>query len=639
LANLLIFPTAVRVARAGVNEMSPERVTEALETLAAMVPVAAIGLDARGVVDLWNPAAASIFGWGAEELLGKLLPAELGVAGAAHFEAGAPVRTKDGRSVGVEFRMAQRPSGGMLLVADFPRPAASEQESDARTKAESQLRELLEAAPDAILEVDREGRIVLLNKVTEKLFGYSRDELLGAPVDLLLPDALRDRHHLHRAEYSARPSTRPMGQGLTLLARRSDGSELPVEISLSPIRSGDGFTVMAIVRDVTERRIFEREIRRANIELEARNREVENANQLKSEFLASMSHELRTPLHTIIGFTELLKEESQGSLNDAQKRFVGHVHRDSVHLLELINDILDLSKIEANQMELQIESFDAREVAREALLGIVPASEAKKIALEDRFEKAVFVLADRLRYREIVTNLLSNAVKFTPRGGRVSIGLSLAAGLASISVADTGIGIAAADQEVIFDRFRQVGSGTSGVREGTGLGLAIVRRLVQMHGGTITVDSAPGRGSVFTFTMPLDPARSREQPLVLIIEDEPGGRELLASYLNPLGIRTEFAATADEGIAMARRLRPDAITLDLLLPARVGWHVLEELRTSPETSGVPVFVISVLDRDRAALARGAAEYLQKPVNREVLLRALREHAPDRFGSIKLETSR
>jgi len=426
-----------------------------------------------------------------------------------------------------------------------------------------------------------------------------------------------------------------MGQGLTLSARRRDGSELPVEISLSPIRVGDSFSVMAIIRDVTERRVFEHEIQRANRELAQRNREVENANQLKSEFLASMSHELRTPLHTIIGFTELLKEESQGPLNDPQKRFAGHVYRDSVPLLELINDILDLSKIEANQMELQIESFDACDVVVEALQGITPAAEAKALSVEGRFAAPVFVMADRLRFREIASNLLSNAVKFTPKGGSVRVDISVQTpDIVSISVADTGIGIAPADQEVVFDRFRQVGSATSGVREGTGLGLAIVKRLVEMHGGTMAVQSSPGQGSIFTFTMPLDPARSRDQPLVPIIEDEPGGRELLASYLNPAGIRTEFAETADAGVAMARRIRPDAITLDLLLPARVGWRVLDQLRASPETSGVPVFVISVLDRDRAAIARGATEYLQKPVNREALLRAPREHAPARFGSLK-----
>jgi len=610
--------------------MTPERATEALETLAAILPEAIVGLDGQGRVDLWSPGAASTFGWSEEEVLGKPPPATLGFAWDAHFECASPVRTKDGLPLDVEFHLALRPSGGLLLVA----------EAGARTKAEARLRELLDAAPDAILEVDREGRILLLNRATEKLFGYRREDLLGTPIENLLPESFRDRHVGHRDVYASNASMRPMGQGLTLAARRRDGSEFPVEIGLSPIRTGDGFSVLAIVRDVTERKAFEEQIRRANQELEARNSEVERANHLKSEFLASMSHELRTPLHTIIGFTELLEEELQGPLNEAQKRFVGHVHRDSVHLLELINDILDLSKIEANRMELRIESFDAREVVGEALQGITPAALAKDISIEDRIGRPVFILADRLRFREIITNLLSNAVKFTPKGGSVWIELAPAApDLTAISVSDTGIGIAPADQQAIFDRFRQVGSSTSGVREGTGLGLAIVKRLVEMHGGTIAVESAPGRGSVFTFTVPTDPARARAQPVVLVIEDEPSGRELMASYLQPLGIRIEFASTAEAGLAMARRIAPDAITLDLRLPDRNGWRVLEELRANAGTARVPIFVVSVLDKDPAAFRRGATEYLQKPVRKEVLLRALREHAPDRFGRIVQDSSR
>jgi PAS domain S-box-containing protein len=610
--------------------MSPERVTEALETLAAILPVAIIGIDAEGRVDLWSTGAASLFGIGEEEALGHAPPASLGIVKDHGFEHASPVRTKDGWPLDVEFHLADRATGGMLLVA----------EAGGRTRAEARLRELLEAAPDAILEVDGDGRIVLLNRVTEKLFGYPREELLGMPVETLLPGAISERHVAHRANYSSNPQTRPMGHGMTLTARRQNGAEFPVEVSLSPIRANGSFSVLAIVRDVTERRAFEEKIRTTNQELAARNKEVEKANHLKSEFLASMSHELRTPLHTIIGFTELLEEESPGPLNAAQKRFLGHVHHDSVHLLELINDILDLSKIEANRMELRIESFDAREVVREAVQGIAPAAEAKRIALDNRLVASVRIRADRVRFREICTNLLSNAVKFTPKGGKVWVGHANGGGdLCSFLVSDTGVGIAPDDQAVIFDRFRQIGSATSGVREGTGLGLAIVKRLVEMHGGTIGVESTPGKGSVFTFTMPVDHDHGREQPVVLVVEDEPSGRELLASYLNPLGIRTEFAETADEGIALAREIHPDAVTLDLMLHGRTGWRVIEELRKAPETNSVPIFVVSVLDKNREAMTRGATEYLQKPLSKEKLLRALREHAPHRFANIEPDPPR
>jgi len=504
----------------------------------------------------------------------------------------------------------------------------------AREFAESRFRELLEAAPDAIIEVDRQGRIVLLNAVTEKLFGYSREELLGKNVDSLLPDAARGRHAGHRAGYWASPQTRPMGHGLTLQARRKDGSEFPVEISLSPVKAGKGFRVTAIIRDVTTQRIAEEKIRAANIQLEQRNREVERANRLKSEFLASMSHELRTPLHTIIGFSELLAEGVEGPLNERQARFVRHVHQDALHLLELINDVLDLSKIEAGRLELKLEAFDATEAINDALGAIHPMAEAKHIVTANRIKGVLPIFADRVRFREILNNLLSNAVKFTPENGNVWIEREPAPeDVICFSVGDTGIGISPEDHDAVFDTFRQISSTTRGVREGTGLGLAIVKRLVEMHGGDIRLESERGKGSRFSFTMPVSRPENPDQPVVLIIEDEPAARELMQNYLHPYGIRVEMARNAREGVARARELRPDLITLDLLLPGGTGWSVLRDLRQSPDTSGIPVLVISVLDEEQAALEQGAAAYLRKPLKKESLIRALREHCPERFGNI------
>src|SRR5215471_18012907 len=238
-----------------------------------------------------------------------------------------------------------------------------------QSRVEQRFHKLLEAAPDAILEVDQDGRILLVNQAAENIFGYSRDELLGLTVEALVPTALRGSHARLRTSYIANPQTRPMGTGLELKAQRKDGSLFPVEISLSPNRTGEGLRVIAIVRDISERKQAENRIRAIqeqytaelagkNAQLEARNREVEKANRLKSEFLASMSHELRTPLHTVIGFSELLAEESEGPLNEKQKRFLSHILQDSRHLLELINEILDLSKIEAGRLELQCEQFD-----------------------------------------------------------------------------------------------------------------------------------------------------------------------------------------------------------------------------------------------------------------------------------------
>jgi len=382
--------------------------------------------------------------------------------------------------------------------------------------------EILDAAPDGIIQVDRNGEIVLSNRAVEQMFGYARKELLGQRVEALIPEELRARHQMHRERYRAAPATRPMGTGLVLEGQRKDGSRFPVEISLSPAQPLEGrYSTTAIIRDITERRNLEagfrasqetylRELIETNQQLELHTREIERANRLKSEFLASMSHELRTPLHTIIGFSELLAEELQGPLNEKQKRFVGHIHRDSLHLLELINDILDLSKIEAGRLELRPEAFDFKTLVEESFAAVRAVTRAKSIRTETDVAVGGAVEADRLRIKQVLVNLLSNAAKFTPEGGGVKVHTRVEGGDVVTSVADTGIGIPAEEQEAIFDEFYQTGVTTKGVREGTGLGLAITKRLVDSHGGSIRVESAPGKGSCFTFTIPLHAKRKPE---------------------------------------------------------------------------------------------------------------------------------
>jgi len=506
-------------------------------------PFAIIGINADGEVLFWSPAAEKIFGWTAEETIGRPLPT-LPTGSEFEFRAildsqllnipqhGRSVlrRRKDGSLVQLKLWTAalRRPDGhiyGKLAVladmtelhrAEEARQSALSGERDARELARSmdRFRELLEAAPDGIIEVDTDGKIVLVNAATEQMFGYSRSELLGRPVDILVPGDLRDRHVHHRQSYKNLPVRRPMGTGLHLQAQRKDGTKFPVEISLSPVKSAEGFRVSAVIRDVTERHKAEREFREmqsrfaseisnANRELELRTREAEEANRLKSEFLASISHELRTPLHTIIGFSELLAEELEGPLNDRQKRFVAHIHKDSLHLLDLINDILDLSKIEAGKLSLHLETFDACAAVAEAISTVAPSAETKGISLSTSPGQTVMIRADRVRLRQILLNLLSNAVKFTPANGAVSVECSKDGHFARFSVADTGLGIPKQDQQAIFDKFHQVGSTTKGVREGTGLGLAITKHLVEQHGGSIEVESELGKGSRFSFTLPL----------------------------------------------------------------------------------------------------------------------------------------
>ncbi len=482
-----------------------------------------IGLDSEGAVQIWNPEATRILGWRPEEVVGRRLPLELRVLeDAQKDEAEGRLPTRQGSNIPVDVRTAlwRAPNGrtGRLVIFQDLTALremeghilqASARMNQAREEARAARRfgELLEAAPDAIIEVDQEGRIVLLNRGTEKLFGYTREELLGQPVEVLVPEAARARHHHHRGQYRAHPTTRPMGIGLTLEGRRKDGSRFPVEISLSPVESEEGFRVTAIIRDVSERRQAEDALRtvqeKYNRELAERNRELERANRLKSEFLASMSHELRTPLHTIIGFSELLGEELEGPLNEKQQRFVQHIHKDSLHLLDLINDILDLSKIESGRLTLRPEVFEFSTVLEESLASIRPQANAKSLQIELNIEAPLPLEADRLRIKQILMNLLSNAVKFTPESGQIRVSAQSRNLHAEISVRDTGIGIPKEEHESVFDKFYQVSATTKGVREGTGLGLAITKHLVQEHGGEIYLESEPGKGSTFTFTLPL----------------------------------------------------------------------------------------------------------------------------------------
>jgi PAS domain S-box-containing protein len=514
--------------------------------LEAACPLGIITLDLDGNVKKWSRAAEQIFSWGEQEVLGRKLPIipqdqeleyhrlfQAQIGGTSH--AGVKVRgqRKDGGFVEVSLWAAPLRDvqgiikGNIAIVADltvalaaerqYSELMAREEEARTQTRGERRFRELFEVAPDGILELDAKGRIVLMNAVAEKLSGYSRDELLGQNVEILVPTELRAKHIDHRANYWSHPVTRPMGSGLNLHIQRKDGVRVPVEISLSPVKYDGAVRVTAIIRDITERKRAEQQIREiqerltaeltaSNRQLELRNREIDRANRLKTEFVASMSHELRTPLHTIIGFAELMAEELEGPLNEKQKRFVGHIHKDSLHLLELINDVLDISRIEAGRLELRLEAFDIMAAIDEVLATIRPQAVAKSLNLGAPVPQSISLCADRVRFKEILYNLLSNAVKFTPEGGRIRVDAIARDSLAEVSVSDTGIGISTEEQAAVFDKFYQVGPTTRGVREGTGLGLAITKQLVEAHGGRIWLESEPGRGSHFHFTMPVEEA-------------------------------------------------------------------------------------------------------------------------------------
>jgi CheY-like chemotaxis protein/two-component sensor histidine kinase len=347
-----------------------------------------------------------------------------------------------------------------------------------------------------------------------------------------------------------------------------------------------------------------------------------------------MSHELRTPLNTILGFSELLSEENAGSLNEKQKRFLTHIQRDAHHLLELINDILDLSKIEAGRLELHLENFPMAVPAAEVLTSIRPLAASKSITVDSDLDTALILNADRVRFKEILYNLLSNAIKFTPPGGRVFVESSSTDGSVGIVVGDTGIGIATEDQEAIFESFRQASATTKGVREGTGLGLAITKRLVEQHGGKVWLESELGKGSRFYITFPAAGVEdtvaeesfaepTRTAPVILAASPYAAFRDAAAGWLKHGGFEVAAAASGADALYKAGKLRPALILLDIEIEGKSGWETLHDLQNSSETLNIPVIIISPADEQTMGKALGAVGSLVKPISNESMLSAVR----------------
>ena len=378
-------------------------------------------------------------------------------------------------------------------------------------------------------------------------------------------------------------------------------------------------------------------------QLEASNAALKEANRHKSVFLANMSHELRTPLNAIIGFSELLGDAREGQFDDAtRKRFLNQIMTSGKHLLGLINDILDLSKVEAGQMELRLATVSVPEVVEQVVRTVEPLTAKKSIELTASLTDAGEILADGGKLKQMLLNLVSNAIKFTPEGGTVTIATRRVKDIIEISVADTGIGIADSDQGQIFQEFHQVDQGPGRRHEGTGLGLALTRRFALLHGGDVRVASRVDKGSVFTLVLPTRTAGPAvvetlaavssnghghgPGALVLVVEDDPAAAELLSRQLVAAGYRTELARTGTEALAKARELQPAAITLDIILPEVDGWEVISRLKSDDRTSAIPIIVVSVVDNPELGMALGAMEYFVKPVDAGALIERLRQFA-------------
>jgi signal transduction histidine kinase/ActR/RegA family two-component response regulator len=380
-------------------------------------------------------------------------------------------------------------------------------------------------------------------------------------------------------------------------------------------------------------------------ELEEKSRQLEQANQHKSEFLANMSHELRTPLNAIIGFSDVLLERMFGELNPKQADYLQDILESGRHLLDLINDILDIAKVEAGHMELMVERFALAAALENGLTMVRERASRHGIALDLDVDPAIgAVEADERKIKEVILNLLSNAVKFTPDGGQVVVTARLVDDEAQVAVRDTGVGIAPEDLGHVFEEFQQVGSATTNQQEGTGLGLTLAKKFVELHGGRIWAESQVGVGSTFVFTLPLQQGAATPEaalvataaggaigsdnagPTILLVEDDEHAIDLLSLYLTEADFNVVVARDGEAGLALARSLRPAAITLDVLLPRVDGWDFLARAKADPAIADIPVIVISILDERSKGVALGAAECLVKPVNRDDLLATLRRLA-------------
>ncbi len=622
-----------------------------------------IATDAQGVIQIFNVGAERMLGYTAAEVLNTITPADISdprevIARAEKLsiEFGTPITPgfesmvfkashgiediyeltyirKDGSrlpaAVSVTaLRDEQNAIIGYLLIGtdNTAREQIASEQKQLSRQLSQQLRDhqfytrsLFESNIDAILTTDPFGIITDVNEQMELLTGCTLDELIGAPFKKYFTDPDRAEKSIQRVLKEKKVTD------YELIVSSRDGKETVVSFNATTFYDQERklLGVFAAARDITKLKRRDQVLQEKNIELEKAASVAEKTNLAKSEFLANMSHELRTPLNSVIGFSEVLLDQMFGPINEKQQEYLQNILSSGRHLLALINDILDLSKVESGKMELELDAFSLRETLEASLMML--KEKAMKGGLNLHLELApeadVTIVADQRKLKQILFNLLSNAVKFTPPGGSVTVQASPATGnCIEITVADTGMGIKAEDIPKLFQAFTQLESPYTKAFEGTGLGLALIRRLTELHGGRVWVQSEYGTGSRFTFTLPLTPSATQEPPAnrpdtvcsstgstVLLIEDDPMALAALEQVLLSNGYRVLRASGGREGVEIARQNPPDLIVLDLMMPGINGFDVADRLRNEKTAKNVPILVLTSMDLSITNQARLAGK--------------------------------